>query len=389
MKPTHLGFLACAAIFALATTATARAEYTFTLIADSTSPTFSAFDLDPSINSAGTVAFYAVRDGGGTGIFTGAGGATTPVALSTGAVGEFYSLAYSPSINAAGTVAFHGAIRTGTGVELGIFTASGGVALPLALTTGPTFDGFETYPKINATGTVAFGAHMDSGDFGVFTVAGGVTTPIALGGGTSFINIGGPAINAAGMVAYVVRFFSGDTGIFLWEGGVATPIALASGPVFSGFSGIASLNEAGTVAFRATLDTGDKGVFTIASGVVTPVALSSGMIFSEFNPSGPIPPAINADGTVAFSANLTAGGNGIYLANEGAISRVIGTGDALFGSTVARIPGSPALNDSGQVAFSYELANGVKGVAVASPVPEPSSALLLAAGGALLIRRRR
>jgi hypothetical protein len=72
-------------------------------------------------------------------------------------------------------------------------------------------------------------------------------------------------------------------------------------------------------------------------------------------------------------------------------TRVIGTGDALNGSTVTDLAlGASGLNDDGDIAFNYTLASGTTGVAVASLIPEPGSALLLvAAGGTLLSRRRR
>jgi len=38
------------------------------------------------------------------------------------------------------------------------------------------------------------------------------------------------------------------------------------------------------------------------------------------------------------------------------------------------------MNDNGDLAFMYELANGTIGIAVARIVPEPSSAMLLAVG---------
>jgi hypothetical protein len=61
------------------------------------------------------------------------------------------------------------------------------------------------------------------------------------------------------------------------------------------------------------------------------------------------------------------------------------TGDALFGSTVTSLNiGSQALNDLNQFAFSYQLADGREGIAVASNVPEPGSALLLLLGASSL-----
>ena len=50
--------------------------------------------------------------------------------------------------------------------------------------------------------------------------------------------------------------------------------------------------------------------------------------------------------------------------------------------------GTSGLNDAGQLAFRYSLADGTNGVAVAS-VPEPGSALLVTLGLAGLLSRRR
>ena len=47
------------------------------------------------------------------------------------------------------------------------------------------------------------------------------------------------------------------------------------------------------------------------------------------------------------------------------------------------------LNDDGDIAFRYILADGTKGVAVASVVPEPGSALLVTLGLAGLLTRGR
>ena len=60
-------------------------------------------------------------------------------------------------------------------------------------------------------------------------------------------------------------------------------------------------------------------------------------------------------------------------------NKVIGAGDPLFGSIVMGAGVSPhSFNDAGQVAFFYQLANGTTGIAVATPVPEPSAFLLMA-----------
>ena len=123
-------------------------------------------------------------------------------------------------------------------------------------------------------------------------------------------------------------------------------------------------------------------------------------------------PAIDGDGNVAFWARtaetfLYDFGNdfadffpieGIFTGPDLSADRVIGTGDPLFGSTVALTRPTNSLrpintwldmNDSGQIAFRYQLADGRRGIAVATPLPEPGSALLLAAGAVVLMKRTR
>jgi len=68
---------------------------------------------------------------------------------------------------------------------------------------------------------------------------------------------------------------------------------------------------------------------------------------------------------------------------------LIAIGDTLFGSTVTRLfVGTGALNDSGQVAFYYELASGNMGIAV---VPEPETDAMLLTSFAVIgaMARRR
>ncbi len=67
--------------------------------------------------------------------------------------------------------------------------------------------------------------------------------------------------------------------------------------------------------------------------------------------------------------------------------KVIQIGDQLFGSTVQVVghsslsqDGSFDMNDNGDVAFRYELADGTFGIAVARLIPEPSSLTLILTG---------
>ncbi len=101
------------------------------------------------------MAFNAALDAGGTGIFTGAGGATAPIALASGPTFNDFS-AVSPSINAAGRVAFW---ATTDFLDSGVFTSTGGTATSIALESGPLSQ--IGNPSINASGTVVFVADID------------------------------------------------------------------------------------------------------------------------------------------------------------------------------------------------------------------------------------
>ena len=61
--------------FILVATTKAKAEYTFTLIADSTGPLKDfGFVPSPALNALGSVAFVARLGAGGSGVFRGNGG---------------------------------------------------------------------------------------------------------------------------------------------------------------------------------------------------------------------------------------------------------------------------------------------------------------------------
>ena len=141
------------------------------------------------------------------------------------------------------------------------------------------------------------------------------------------------------------------------------------------------LNDSGTMVFFARLvPVGEEeGIFTFSGGPITTIADSSGP-FNGFRQ-----PSLNNSGTVAFLGSLDTGESGIFTGPDPSADEVIGTGDPLFGSTVAQFfMDRESLNDSGQIAFYYELADGRIGVARAdplvTPVPEPGTLFLLVAG---------
>ena len=368
--------------FVLGSVPTTKAEYNFTLIADSTGPLRTIFFDSETLNSTGTVAFQAYLDNGSRGIFAGNGGPLTTITVTSLPFASFSN----PSINTARTVAFEMTPRSG--FEPRIYAGNGGPLTTIADTAGQfrDFTGGDSV-LINTAGTVAFMGYLDSGPGGIFSGNGGATTTILVN--SAALGVGsGISMNDAGTFA----FNSGSRRIVTFNGGLVTTIVDNSGPL-NFFGSVPSLNSAGTVAFVAGVGGEDGGTFGIYKGnggPLTTIADLSGP-FSYLGGFNSYQPSINASGMVAFGAALDAGGGGVFIGDGTTTSEVIQAGDALFGSIVTGAGVSPnSLNDSGQVAFTYTLANGTRGIAIATPVPEPGSASLLFGGllAVLGLRRR-
>ncbi|ODS30298.1 MAG: PEP-CTERM motif protein [Candidatus Scalindua rubra] len=121
---------------------------------------------------------------------------------------------------------------------------------------------------------------------------------------------------------------------------------------FSGF-GSPSINDSGTVAFWADLDAGGSGIFTGNGGSLTTIADTSGSL-SGFNGT----PSINDSGTVAFWAALDAGGEGIVTGDGGSTTVLYDTSGSINGFDQV----DPSINDSGLVAFQVDISGGDEGI---------------------------
>jgi hypothetical protein len=340
-------------------------SYSFTLLADDgpNSP-FAAFPTAtaPPLNNQGTGAFRAMLKSGGEGDFTrDAQGNLGIIAITSDLIRDF---PFGGGINDAGTAAIGADLRAG---GQAIFTGSGGPLSRIA-DDGPDspFSGFFASPAtINNEGTLAFRATLKSGGAGIFTDRAGEPPSILYVTGGQFAALLSQNIQRNGnQVVFLATLSTGGDGIFLGDGLTTTTIATTGG-TYSAFAGGVA-NDAGTVAFVATLTAGGQAIVTGDGTHLTTIADTSGP-YSSF-----IGATLNNDGEVVFAANLVAGGSGIFIAQDGAVDEIIGTGDALFGSTVTSIATTPfaqrGLNDLGELGFRANLADGRSVLGRADPL---------------------
>jgi hypothetical protein len=127
---------------------------------------FSAIDQYPSMNDSGVVAFSGGLAAGGEGVFTAGGGGIATVADTSGAFSGFagFSLGSGPSINNAGTVAFFATLDAGGS---GIFTGSDPTA-DAVIRTGDALFGapvtaLDFFRGLNDAGQMAFIAELADG----------------------------------------------------------------------------------------------------------------------------------------------------------------------------------------------------------------------------------
>ncbi len=264
----------------------------------------------------------------------------------------------------------------------GVITGSGGATTTLYPTLDP-FNNFTSHPVINNDGTSAFYGALDAGGAGIFRGNGGpppapFSTIVDSSGEFGLSIRRSPDMNISGTVVFNALLDGGGERISTGSGAGTNTIVDTNVDPFSSLGDAPSINDAGTVAFQGVHNTIGQGIF-IDDGGLTTIADSTGA-FSFFGGS----PSINNNGLVAFRANLDGGGHGIFTGSDLIADLVIKTGDALFGSTLLGLNfGHHGLNDSGQIAFRYTLANFTQGIAIASAVPvvpEPATIALLGIG---------
>jgi hypothetical protein len=222
-----------------------------------------------SMNAGGTVAFAGtLKNGGGAGVFAGNGGPVTFIADNSGQFTNVFNS--SPSINAAGTVAFVAGLDAGgSGIFTGNGGGGGGGAPNDIARTGPQFFSFLGDPSINDDGDVIFFAFTDGGNgAGIFTSSGGVLDTVATLDGP-FSGFGQtPALNNDGDVAFLADLDAGGRGIFIGPDPVLDKVIRTGDPLFGStvtdLGVYRGLNDDDRLAFAYLLANGVQGIAVVA-----------------------------------------------------------------------------------------------------------------------------
>ena len=375
---TRLVFMAGLLLLSSACHSPAQAtknHFKFVNVVDSTQG-YSGFSQFPAINNRGSVAFIA-NQSDGQGVFKWQDRRTTTIAT----VADNHLSVFNDNvvINDAGVVGYQ-ASPNATGNDLVIFTSSGGRTRTIADAIQQGLIGrFMGAPSINAAGTVAFFDERTDRSLAIFTGDGGSLTTAVDTANTVFGQFGNVAINNSGEIVFLGVRKDQSMGVFIATPGEEQYDAKASAPgtietvtdpnnpIFSDpfiTFGDPVINDAGVVADVAFLNSGNIEIFTgNGKGAIARTDPNSSFFtFSEH-------PSINNRGSVAFFANESNGGEGIFVELTGGASPVpvIEVGDPLFGSIVTVLDlGRFGLNDHNQLAFQYSLQDGRSGIAVAS-----------------------
>jgi hypothetical protein len=312
----------------------------------STGERFSGFaPYVASVNDAGTVAFQAALRGGGTGVFTGSGGAVEEAAGPSLLAG----VTSHPDLNNAGDMSFYGDLR---GSGQAVFLLRDGSLQTIANTSGPFASIGPLGPTMNEAGTVAFRADRTAGVSGLFAGDGAAIATVADTEGPWSGFHGLPVINRGGTVVFRADRKDGVQGIYAGRGDSIRTVA-ETGDLFETLAPFPSVNDHGTVAFAATLRAGGAGIFTEDEGRVTPIIDRHGA-FEACRGA-----LITSAGAVVCIARPRGGGLGLFAGPDPDADRILALGDPLLRSTVAELASNPvSVNAAGQVAIRASLTDG-------------------------------
>jgi hypothetical protein len=339
-----------------------KSDFAFVNVVDNTQGS-SIFGSAPAINNAGAVAFESAGIGFELGsVWKWQNDRLTPIASSADQI--LGSFGDAVVINSAGRVGFNAKILSTN--DTIIATGDGGAINTVAssIEQGLVGGQFLGISAIDESGTVVFlGVRKGFRSRAIFAGKGGpLTTIVDTATDSNFVGLGNSAINASKRTVFLGFPADGSEGIFLSGGGIRDIVDTNNPDFFEFLDPV--INDGGTVGGAASLSFGGMEVFTATSnGIMPRTNPASSFLTSIDNVS------INNSADVAFFATEIIGQEGIFVELTGGSNPipVIETGDLLFGSTVVSLStGRFSLNDSRQIAFHYQLANGGSGIAVAS-----------------------
>jgi hypothetical protein len=370
----------------------ASAAVIFNNIADTTTTApghgaFTFLSTPPSV-SGSNVAFRGGYSGG-AGIYTGSVGATGAAkVVDSGDFNDFGAPSVSGS-NLAFLVVHE--VFNGQGIYTGSVGATGATKIVESGDTaggGAAFADFFGNPSVSGSNVAFLGYYNDGNSSGIYTGTVGATgatkvvdrTDTAPGHG-AFTVLAFPSVSGSN-VAFLAEYLGGD-GIYTGSVGAigaakvvdTTDTAPGHGP-FTFFADPPSISGS-NLAFRGGYN-GGSGIYTGRVGVTGAAKVvdldDTAPGHGAFTAFGATPSVSGSN--VAFVGGYS-GGSGIYLASGGAggsLSAVLNSGDPLFGSTVTGLDMGSFAYDNDAIAFSYTLANGRSGIAVAiisEPVTPP------------------
>jgi hypothetical protein len=264
----------------------------------------------------------------------------------------------------------------------GLFSASpGSVTLNAHVGQSVDSDGviqgfFENF-AMNGQGQVVFNSDLSGGVSSIIVSSSGALTQLvrasfngngspAPGGGT-FLGVRQSSISNLGHVAFS-GFASFNSGIYLSANGQLslaidgnTPLPGGEGPF--GTISLNAINDLDQIAFLAQSFPSPNGMYVLANGQFATIARDGdvapgGGTFSLGFPDPRFGPAISNNGDVAFAADLSTGGRGVFLFSNGTLTRIAGPGDPSPDGSTFFFVDAPTINATGQVAFSGETLNG-------------------------------
>lgn len=328
-----------------------------------------------AVRTVGQPVFVASIFPGVMGVFDGDGALRVRVGDMTtrgGVVGSISDVAS----NTAGTLAFSGQPSTG---GTGLFLLREGTLSELVrpgdeAPDGGTFIGAFT-PSVNASDRVVFGGRtsVSAGRPGLFVASDAVITQLAFEPPGGFTNPGSPAINDADQIVFANNAPDGGSSLWVWEreqlSGIATSFTAAPGGGAFYTFGPQQLDAAGRVAFLASMGPiPAPAIFSFAAGEGFRRIARTG----DPAPGGDTLGAsqnlsVDAHGRIALS-NFLVGttGSSALLFDNGALEIIARTGDpAPEGDTFASVT-NPKIGADGRIFFTATLSTGISGVFVAA-----------------------